>query len=169
MWISFTSEKKYAIKIYVGGVNAVSGEPAFENSASSLRRRERLARGQSIQDYVVSPDQLWLDGISTSSGQVRQFVAVPMGSGYSVEAQVTGKEDVGGLQFEITPLEGDETEPLGEGEIEVFVKNLLGKSIAYRIGEDDNVRALKTQIHVRENLTIEKQRLIYHGRQLRGR
>lgn len=31
-------------------------------------------------------------------------MAMPIGSGYSVEAQVTGKEVVGGLQFDVTPM-----------------------------------------------------------------
>jgi hypothetical protein len=34
MWIRFRSTKLYAIKIYVGAVNAVSGEPAVETAAT---------------------------------------------------------------------------------------------------------------------------------------
>ncbi|KAK3343456.1 hypothetical protein B0T25DRAFT_572467 [Lasiosphaeria hispida] len=52
MWIKFTPEKKYAIKIYVGAANAVSGEPAVENAATALRKRQKLAQKQPIQDYV---------------------------------------------------------------------------------------------------------------------
>lgn len=103
MWINFKSKKRYAIKIYVGGVNAVSGEPAVENAATTLRRRQKLSQNKPIQDYVVVPDQKWLDGIANSTGQVRQFVAMSMGSGHSVEAQVTGQDVVGGIQVEITP------------------------------------------------------------------
>lgn len=103
MWINFRSTKQYAIKVYVGAVNAVSGEPAIENAATQLRRRNMMAQGQSIQDYIVVPDQKWLDGIATSVGQVRQFVATPMESGQSVEAQITGEDVVGGIQFEVTP------------------------------------------------------------------
>lgn len=55
-----------------------------------------------MQDYIITPDQLWLDGVASHDGRVRQFVAMPLGSGYSVEAQVTGEEVVGGLQFEVT-------------------------------------------------------------------
>jgi len=105
MWIRFKSKQRYAIKIYVGGVNAVSGEPVLQTEAvAQCRRREKIRLGQSLQDYVVVPQQPWLDGIATAAGEVRQFVAMPMGSGYSVEAQVTGEEAVGGIQFEITPL-----------------------------------------------------------------
>lgn len=35
--------------------------------------------------------------------RIRQFVAMPLGSGYSVEAQVTGQDQAGGLQFHVTP------------------------------------------------------------------
>ncbi|OCK93017.1 uncharacterized protein K441DRAFT_495920, partial [Cenococcum geophilum 1.58] len=103
MWIRFHSTRTYTIKIYVGGVNAISGEPAVETAATKLRRQNLLRQSKSIQDYVVVPDQLWLDGIATRDGNVRQFVAMAAGTGYSVEGQVTGEEATGGLQFEITP------------------------------------------------------------------
>ena len=103
MWINLNSKKRFAIKIYIGGVNTVSGEPMIENSATRLRRLERIANNKSVQDYVVTPEQNWLDGVATQQGRVRQFVAMPLGSSYSVEAQMTGKDLVGRLQFEITP------------------------------------------------------------------
>lgn len=103
MWINFNTRRPYAIKVHVGGVNAVSGEPSVENAATQLRRQTRLSRGETIQDYVAVPNQLWLDGITAEAGKVRQFVAMPMGSGYSVEKQITGEEVTGGIQFEITP------------------------------------------------------------------
>ena len=37
----------------------------------------------------------------TGEGFIRQFVAMPIGEGYTVEKQVTGKEDVGGVQIEV--------------------------------------------------------------------
>ncbi|KAI5855159.1 hypothetical protein BZA05DRAFT_442822 [Tricharina praecox] len=55
------------------------------------------------QDYVVVPPQPWLNGIATSPGVVKQFVAVPYKLGYSVEHQVTGSETVRGIEFEIIP------------------------------------------------------------------
>jgi hypothetical protein len=105
MWIKFDSKHPYAIKVYVGGVNAVSGEPMIENAATRLRRQTLMQQRKSIQDYVIIPEQRWIDGIATGSGQVRQFVATPVGSGYSIEIQMTGEETTGGLQFEITPAE----------------------------------------------------------------
>ncbi|HTE17567.1 MAG TPA: serine protease [Armatimonadota bacterium] len=79
--------KPSAVKVGVGGVNAVSGAAWDE-----------LLRDDP-QDYLVCPPQPWLDGINAGQGVVRQFVAVPLGEGYSVEAQVTGEETVGGIQI----------------------------------------------------------------------
>jgi len=45
MWIDFKCEpnSKYMIKIYVGGVNAISGEPAMEDAGTKLRRQAQIA------------------------------------------------------------------------------------------------------------------------------
>lgn len=93
------------IKIYVGGVNAISGEPAVEDAGTRLCCQQKLSEGHSLQDYVVVPGKQWLDGIAQSDGIVRQFVAMPFGSGHSVEHQVTGKDAAGGIQIEVTPYQ----------------------------------------------------------------
>lgn len=164
MWIRFKSEKRYAVKIYVGGVNAVSGEPDEENAATKLRRRAKLARGETIQDYVVVPDQKWLDGIATSVGQVRQFVAMPMGSGYSVEAQVTGKEVAGGIQIEITPQREEPKE-------KVFIKNPIGAVFEIPVDLSKSVADLRAAVY-RSNAWVQgsngKCRLIYCGKTMEG-
>ena len=88
MWLSFSADwPPVALKIGVGKVNAVSGKPWTD----SLDARD--------QDYLVCPDQPWLDGINSGAGTVRQFVAMPLGMGYTVEGQVTGEEAVGGVQL----------------------------------------------------------------------
>ncbi|MFM8858073.1 MAG: hypothetical protein ACKOI2_12925, partial [Actinomycetota bacterium] len=56
------------------------------------------------QNYVVLPDQPWLDGINAGDGFIRQFVAVPLGSEATVEAQVTGRETHGGVQLRAVGL-----------------------------------------------------------------
>jgi hypothetical protein len=110
MWIDFSATNRYAIRIFAGGVNAISGEPEVATPASITRLKEKMRRGQAIQDYVVVPEQLWLDGVAIAPGEVRQFVAMPMGSGHSIEAQVTGQEVNGGLHLEITPMKEFELE-----------------------------------------------------------
>jgi hypothetical protein len=102
MWIRFSSKEPFALKIYVGGVNAISGIPINETPEAMMKRLK--LGGKVKQDYVVLPEQPWLDGIASEDGNIRQFVAMPKGSGYSVEAQITGEEKIGGLQFELTPV-----------------------------------------------------------------
>lgn len=104
MWMAFTASRPFALKIYVGGVNAVSGFPMVENDKTREKRARMLKDNKEIQDYVVTPNQPWLDGIVSEDGKIRQFVAQPKGSGFSVEAQVTGEEKVGGIQIEIIPV-----------------------------------------------------------------
>lgn len=56
------------------------------------------------QDYLSVPRQPWLDGFCVERGKVRQFVALPMGSGFTVEEQLTGEAIHGGLQILVYPL-----------------------------------------------------------------
>ncbi len=92
MWISFSSPKPHAVKVALGKVCALTGKPFKDGK---LRRKK--------QDYLVTPPQPWLDGICVAEGRIRQFVAMPLGSGTTVEGQVTGEETVGGLQLLVVP------------------------------------------------------------------
>ncbi|MEU5340130.1 hypothetical protein AB0H18_04660 [Streptomyces sp. NPDC020766] len=93
MWLSFggTSEPA-ALQVGVGKVCAVSGKPWSPGPS------------RKPQNYVVLPRQPWLDGINSGKGTVRQFVAVPLGLGATVEGQVTGEEVWGGVQLQSFPL-----------------------------------------------------------------
>ena len=163
MWTRFRSCDQFAIKIYVGGINAISGEPMIENAATQLRRQKRKANGQSIQDYVIMPDQRWIDGIASAEGIVRQFVAMPMGTGYSVEAQVTGHDLVSGLQFEITS--GIE-ERLGVNEISIHLKSLDGKTTTLRVLKTTTIYGVKSVYSAKSGINLDELRFIYEGRQL---
>ena len=92
MWLSFRASEPAALQVGVGKVCAVSGLPWIE----------RLVRDP--QNYVALPDQPWLDGINAGDGFIRQFVAVPLGSGATVEGQVTGQETHGGVQLRAVGL-----------------------------------------------------------------
>jgi len=105
MWVQFLPARvrrkgarqyPFAIRVAAGKVNAVSGE----------EWKKKLKKG----DYMVAPPQKWLDGFCIEPGKIRQFVAMPLGWGLSVEQQVTGKEEHGGLQIEVYPMRGDEFE-----------------------------------------------------------
>lgn len=87
MWLGFGGAPR-ALQVGVGKVCAVSGEPW----------RDELTRRP--QNYVITGQQPWLDGIASGKGTIRQFVAMPLGLGYTVEAQVTGEERFGGIQLQ---------------------------------------------------------------------
>jgi hypothetical protein len=106
MWISFQARpwRPNAVKVAAGKINAVSGRPWDQKLApperpSGLRRVLPWGDKEDLQDYMVCPPQPWLDGFNTGEGTIRQFVAMPLGMGYTVEGQVTGKEEHGGLQL----------------------------------------------------------------------
>ena len=78
LWIRFGAARGdwTAIEPSAGEVNILTGEPS----------RGRLQADP--QNYIVCPKQLWIDGILTAEGSVRQFVAVPLGAGLSVGEQM---------------------------------------------------------------------------------
>jgi len=91
MWLGFSGAVS-AVKTATGKVNAVNGKPWTPE----------LVAG--VEDYMVAPHpQNWLDGFNSGNGVIKQFVAMPMGMGYTVEGQVTGKEEYGGLQLLVIP------------------------------------------------------------------
>lgn len=94
LWLNFTSPSGYpfAVKVATGKINAVTGEAW----ADGLQRDP--------QDYLAIPEQPWLDGYCVEKGLIRQFVAMPLGSGYSAEEQLTGTAEHGGLQLVIYPI-----------------------------------------------------------------
>lgn len=89
MWLSFGSTSPHAVKIAVGKVCALTGKPWSERLHAEP------------QDYLVAPPQPWLDGIAVGKGRIRQFVAMPLGMGYTVEGQITGEERFGGIQIKV--------------------------------------------------------------------
>ncbi len=99
MWLLFKNhgpdwelDFPVAIKIAAGKVNAVTGDPW------------RPGLHREPQDYLVSPEQPWLDGFAIEKGVIRQFVAMPLGDGYTPEEQLTGDAKWGGIQISVTPL-----------------------------------------------------------------
>jgi len=81
-----------AVKIAAGKINAVSGE-LWSSGLSD-----------SPQDYVVVPEQPWLDGFSVGEGMIRQFVAMPLGEGFTAEEQITERAEFGGIQISVIPM-----------------------------------------------------------------
>lgn len=100
LWLRFSAREPAALQVAAGTVCAVSGEP-FDGPLSV-----------DPQNYLAVPRQPWLDGFNTGAGVIRQFVAVPLGIGATVEAQVTGEDRFGGLQLRAFSL----TEQAAEAE-----------------------------------------------------
>ena len=92
MWINFHADYPMAVKIAAGKVNAVTGKAWKEELSGEP------------QDYLVVPDQPWLDGFCVKKGLIRQFVAMPLGEGYTAEEQLTGEAEHGGLQIAVYPM-----------------------------------------------------------------
>lgn len=91
LWLSFDTTYPIALKVGTGMTNAVSGQPWGPGLS------------QAPQNYVVLPEQPWLDGYCVAKGVIRQFVAARLGDGYTAEEQICGTTR-GGLQLEAIPL-----------------------------------------------------------------
>lgn len=91
LWLAFEGAywKPNAVQVGVGGIDAITGD-AWDDQLSN-----------DPQNYIVCPDQPWLDGIKTGDEVIRQFVAVPLGQGYTVEEQITSQAEVGGIQIRV--------------------------------------------------------------------
>jgi len=129
---------------------------------TQVRRNNLHQERKSVQDYLVVPQQLWLDGFASVSGEVSQFVAMPAGSGYSVEAQLKGDDTTAGLHFEITP-----SRPQGSsGSLKTFIRTPTGKLLTLNVSQGDTISNLKHLIHAKEGIPCDEQRLLYAGCQL---
>jgi hypothetical protein len=136
------------------------------------RGLELLQKRKNIQDYVVAPKQLRLDGTASADGTVRQFVAMPLGQGYTVEAQITGEEVVGGLQFGITPSKiprGSERlskrlypKPEGTKYFQVTIRNKdHGDETVLEVSPQHTVSDIKEMIYEAEGIHPSELRLLY--------
>jgi hypothetical protein len=119
LWINFDSQHiganepyPFAVKIATGKINAVTGK----NWQNKLIKKP--------QDYVVVPEQPWLDGYCVQKGLIRQFVAMPQGQGYTAEEQITGQAEHGGLQIIVYPMKRKYYE-------ELCLKNLMQIDCCY--------------------------------------
>ena len=100
LWIDFASDYPFAIKVATGKICAITGDVWVDHLNCDP------------QDYAVLPDQPWLDGYCVEKGTVRQFVAMPLGEGYTVEEQLTGTAVHGGLQLVAYPMKAARYEAL---------------------------------------------------------
>ena len=92
MWINFSGRYPFAIKVAAGKINAVTGDRWTDGLTADP------------QDYLVRPEQPWLDGFCVAKGQIRQFVAMRLGEGYTAEEQLAGEARHGGVQIVAYPM-----------------------------------------------------------------
>ncbi|MCC5877608.1 MAG: hypothetical protein JJU11_15415 [Candidatus Sumerlaeia bacterium] len=95
MWINFNAPHDYPFMVMIaaGKINAVNGE-IWNPKPTAVPN----------QNYLAVPQQPWLDGFVVGGGKVRQFVAMPLGAGYTAEEQLTGAAEHGGVQIAVRPL-----------------------------------------------------------------
>ena len=118
LWINLHGRYPFAVKVATGKINALTGE----SWTDGIHRDP--------QDYMVAPDQPWLDGYCVEKGTIRQFVAMPLGGGYTVEEQITGEAEHGGLQIVVYPMKAEAYQELYEREQRVFSVALDMGSVA---------------------------------------
>ena len=103
---------------------------------------------------------------------------MPLGSGYTVEAQVTGADLIGGLQLEIVPAKEvppvaptlsappNLVKPAGTPHFPVFVKTLTGNTLTLYVSWSHTIEEVKYMIHGKDGTPPDQQRLIHAGLQL---
>ncbi|HBB97730.1 MAG TPA: hypothetical protein DC054_20310 [Blastocatellia bacterium] len=127
LWIAFEGVdwRPNAVKVGIGKINAVSGE------------RWDTKLHDDPQDYLVCPLQPWLDGINAGENYIRQFVSMPLGEGYTVEAQVAGSEQFGGIQlivYEAKPNKFTDRPPRKQESGVALMHSLRGQSMGTEMG-----------------------------------
>jgi hypothetical protein len=82
LWLGFDGAwwRPNAVTIRAGGINVITG--AADNGE---------LHGEP-QNYLVTPEQPWLDGFYLAADRVRQFVAVPLGVDATVAEQLGSRE-----------------------------------------------------------------------------
>ncbi|KAK5994379.1 hypothetical protein PT974_04853 [Cladobotryum mycophilum] len=93
--IQMKSSNAYKLKITVGGQNIAMPGPTAPDEPGTCK-----------QDYYLPLKQEWIDGVTVREGLVRQFIALPPGTGYSVEHQITGQDVVQDFQIEVFQRSG---------------------------------------------------------------
>jgi len=100
MWLRFTAKAirgRVGTRVYPFAVKVAAGK---QSAVTGKKWSNKLRKG----DYMVVPPQQWLDGFVVEEGVIRQFVAMPLGLGATVEEQLTGEAEWGGLQIEVLPM-----------------------------------------------------------------
>ncbi len=120
LWIGFDGAhwKPNAVQIGAGNVNSLTGDTWNETLCDAP------------QNYIVCPEQPWLDGFHSEAGHVRQFVSAVLGQGSTVEEQLSDANPAGGLQIAVwEPNTGrfPDAAPPQRFDSPVFMQNALAE------------------------------------------
>jgi hypothetical protein len=171
------------IKIYVGDINAVSGESAIESSATGTRRMMKKAKQQTCrkggmdecnQDYLVVPEQRHLDGFAVSTSKVRQFSGAPFGSIQPVERQTTDQDSIISIQFEVTPCiyqrplpDPPEPRHVPEGPSKIIIKDIITNFVStFNVDLMEDVFTVQERIYAETGWHPDRTRLRYGNKQM---
>lgn len=127
MWIAFDRSTgwPFAVKIAAGKINAISGKP-WKNELS-------FGKEDKQQDYAVLPKQPWIDGFCASKGVIKQFVAMPLGKGYTAEEQLTDQAEHGGIQIIAYPMKKEAWERIKPKFSRLMASSASSKSFGMQI------------------------------------
>lgn len=114
---------------------------------------------------------MWVDGIASHNGTVCQFVAMPFGSEYSIESQLTGKDSVAGIQIEVTPSPPrslPDTVPSSgsnhpDGTIQILIKDLSADYIPFKIKKTTQIGRIMNAACDKQGYNISSVRFLYQA------
>jgi hypothetical protein len=149
LWISFGRQSGYpfAVKVATGKINAVDGK----------RWASGLARAP--QNYMAVPPQPWLDGYCIEKGVIRQFVAMPLGDGYTVEEQITGEAEHGGIQIVAYPMKRKLYEDMRRERERVFFSVRRSRSLGMAVPTAARAMGLAPGGRMRQHIYDDEQGL----------
>jgi hypothetical protein len=148
-WLDFSTGYPFLVKVGAGSINAITGKPWSE------------APDFVEEDYIEVPNQPWLDGFCVEKGKVRQFVAMPLHNGYTVEEQVSRGEAVGGIRLVVIPLKAALYEErkavgFGVGSADPFLVPAPAACAATGLGAGGEIRqSIETPVESPENWELE--------------
>lgn len=157
LWIRFSGDCLLTVKVYVVGINAVLGESKHGSEISKKPDTKTKAK----QICLAVPSEQWLDEVVECDRSVEQFVAVPTGCGYSIEAQLTSADKIFWFHFEIRSLR-----PQPDFSGLTYAGTLMGKTVWLFAHSRLTIWRLKVLIQEKDGVPPHHQLLISEGRRL---
>jgi hypothetical protein len=159
LWLDFRNSNIHApvaIKIMAGGINAVIGLKETENTYTQLRNNDDKGKGQNylIVTTLEESGQRWLDGFMTGDKTVRQFIAVALGQGKSVEEKLEGTQR-GGLQIIVVPTKQEIVDKRMADAREKQRQEEEARE-KRRLENEEQIKKIETSIKEKEELLTQK-------------